>query len=131
MGLESLNLSDSAQVTAPDGCMVRPLLSVDTGSLAHCTLPPGKTSYAVRHTVIHEIWYFIAGLGEMWRKAPDSGQESVESCVPGVCVTIAEGVSFQFRNTGSEPLVFLCCTMPPWPGDHVASVVEGKWEPRP
>jgi hypothetical protein len=32
----------------------------------------------------------------------------------GVCLTIPAGTVFQFRNTGREPLVFLCITMPPW-----------------
>ena len=126
--METLRTLDSPAVTAPDGCVVHPLLNVATGSAAHCTLAPGGVSHAVRHAVIQEIWYFIGGQGELWRRG-DAGREEIVACEPGVCATIPEGVEFQFRNTGAEPLVFLCFTMPPWPGDHVASVVPGKWEP--
>jgi mannose-6-phosphate isomerase-like protein (cupin superfamily) len=126
--VETLRAQDSPSVTAPDGCLVHPLLSVATGSAAHCTLAPGGVSRAVRHTVIQEIWYFVSGQGELWRK-DGAGAEALVACEAGVCVTIPEGVAFQFRNTGTDPLVFLCFTMPPWPGDHAASVVSGKWEP--
>jgi mannose-6-phosphate isomerase-like protein (cupin superfamily) len=128
--VETLRLQDSLPVTAPDGCTVIPLLSVAGGSLAHCTLAPGGVSYAVRHQVIEEIWHFISGRGELWRRDPAAGREEVVTCEPGLTITIPEGVEFQFRNTGAEPLIFLCCTMPPWPGEHVATVVQGKWEPR-
>ena len=30
---------------------------------------------------------------------------------------------------GFDPLQFLCITMPPWPGDSEATVVEGPWKP--
>jgi mannose-6-phosphate isomerase-like protein (cupin superfamily) len=36
---------------------------------------------------------------------------------------------FQFRNTGSGSLSFLCVTMPKWPGSQEAEPVEGPWEP--
>jgi mannose-6-phosphate isomerase-like protein (cupin superfamily) len=128
--METLRLQDSPPVTAPDGSTVLPLLSVSTGSTAHCTLPADGVSLAVRHRVIQEIWFFLEGVGEMWRRDPASGQELIVACEPGLCLTIPEGVEFQFRNTGDSPLVFLCCTMPPWPGEHVATIVPGKWEPR-
>ncbi len=128
--METLRLDETTPVIAPDGCTVLPLLSFPSGSLAHCTLAPGGVSAAVRHEVVQEIWHFTAGTGEVWRRSPHTGQEPIVTVEPGVSLTIPEGVEFQFRNTGSEPLVFLCFTMPAWPGEHVASVVTGRWEPR-
>ncbi len=128
--METLRLAEAQAVTAPDGSTVLPLLSYPSGSLAHCTLAPGAVSAAVRHEVIQEIWHFIAGSGEVWRREPATGREEIAIAEPGVTLTIPEGVEFQFRNTGAEPMVFLCFTMPAWPGEHVASVVPGRWEPK-
>ena len=126
--MQSMVLGDATVVVAPDGCAVRPLVQIETGSMVHCTLEPGKTSHAVRHREIAEVWYFIRGAGELWRRDA-AGEERTDECHPGLCVSIPEDVSFQFRNVGDERLEFLCVTMPPWPGEHVASVVEGKWRP--
>jgi len=46
----------------------------------------------------------------------------------GVCLTIPLGTHFQFRSLGAEPLAALGVTMPPWPGEEEAIMVEGKWE---
>jgi mannose-6-phosphate isomerase-like protein (cupin superfamily) len=113
---------------APDGSYVRPLLSVGRGSLAHCTLPEAAVSEAVKHRSIDEIWYFIEGEGQVWRRF--SEREETVDVGPGVCITIPVGTEFQFRNKGEGPLRFLCFTMPPWPGDEEAVKVRGRWEPQ-
>ncbi len=94
--------------------------------MAHFELGPGKTSKAVGHRTVEEIWIFISGRGEMWRK-----QGSREEVVPvdaGVCLTIPLGTLFQFRSFGYEPLSAIGVTMPPWPGDGEMYEVSGKWE---
>ena len=112
---------------APDGTAVRELLKLTGGSLAHFELAPGKTSIAVAHRTVEEIWYFVGGRGEMWRKQGE--REEVIVVDAGVCVTIPLGTHFQFRSLGDEPLAFLAVTMPPWPGADEAYEVAGKWEP--
>ena len=47
----------------------------------------------------------------------------------GVSIDIPVGTEFQYRCTGDAPLRFLCITMPPWPGDAEAIVIEGPWTP--
>ena len=42
-------------------------------------------------------------------------------------LTIEVGTHFQFRNTGDEPLCIVITTMPPWPGEHEAAPVAGRW----
>ena len=123
------HLPEEADVTAPDGSDVRILLALAGGSLAHFALAPGKSSRAVTHHTVEEIWYFLGGEGEMWRKRAD--QESVVAVKSGVCLTIPLGTHFQFRSHGSEPLTVVAVTMPPWPGDHEAKQIEGPWEPSP
>jgi mannose-6-phosphate isomerase-like protein (cupin superfamily) len=112
---------------APDGSDVRILLGLKHGGMAHFELAPGQTSVAVAHHTVEEIWYFLSGRGEMWRKLGD--QEEVAPVDPGVCITIPVGTHFQFRSFGYEPLAALGVTMPPWPGEGEAYFVEGKWEP--
>jgi mannose-6-phosphate isomerase-like protein (cupin superfamily) len=112
---------------APDGSDVRILLGLSGGGMAHFTLPPGQTSTAVTHRTVEEIWFFVGGRGEMWRS--QGGREETVPVGPGVCLTIPLGTHFQFRSFGGEPLAAVGVTMPPWPGDDEAIVVQGKWEP--
>ena len=112
-------------VLAPDGSEIRPLVELSRASMAHCTLPPGGVSLAVRHRNVEELWYFIAGTGEVWRKT--AAREEVVEVAPGCSVSIPAGTHFQFRNTGPEPLVFILTTMPPWPGAEEAVRVADFW----
>jgi mannose-6-phosphate isomerase-like protein (cupin superfamily) len=112
---------------APDGSDVRILLRLqDRGGMAHFELAPGQVSKAVVHATADEIWFFLSGSGEMWRR--QDGREEVVTVAPGVCVTIPVGTHFQFRSLSREPLAAIGVTMPPWPGDGEAKVVKGKWE---
>ncbi len=112
-------------VTAPDGSEIRLLLETGRGGLCHCTLPPGAVSLAVRHATIEEIWYFLGGAGEVWRKLKD--REEVAPVGPGVSISLPTGVHFQFRNTGQDLLTFVIATMPPWPGMEEAIRVDDHW----
>jgi hypothetical protein len=58
---ETLALSDAPLVKAPDGSDVRPLLALPGGSMAHFELAAGKTSIAVAHRTVEEIWFVIGG----------------------------------------------------------------------
>jgi mannose-6-phosphate isomerase-like protein (cupin superfamily) len=71
---------------APDKSQIRPLLSVKGGGLAHCLLPPKRVSLAVRHKPVEEIWYFIQGQGQVWRKQGDRAE--VVDVGPGTYLTI-------------------------------------------
>ena len=120
-------LSHERDLVATDGSEVRILPALSGGALAHFTLAPGQTSTAIVHRTVEEIWFFLSGRGEMWRK--QEGREEVVPVEAGVCVTIPLGTHFQFRSLGNEPLVALAATMPPWPGDGEAVVVPGRWAP--
>jgi len=112
---------------APDGSDVRVLLGLDGGGMAHFEIGPGQTSTAVTHRTVEEIWFFLSGSGEMWRK--QAGREQVVPLERGVCLTIPLGTHFQFRSLGHDPLAAVGVTMPPWPGEDEATVVDGKWTP--
>ncbi len=112
-------------VLAPDGSEISELVSVNSGSLVHCRLPIGASSMAVMHKTVEEVWYFIQGNGQVWRKS--EAAESVVDVYPGVSLSIETGTHFQFRNTGNEDLCFVIVTMPPWPGEHEAVRVDDYW----
>jgi mannose-6-phosphate isomerase-like protein (cupin superfamily) len=122
-----MRLPASPTVKAPDGSDVRVLLSTSRGSCAHFELAGGQTSTAVVHSTVEEIWYFLSGRGQMWLASADSDGDVVD-VMPGDCLTIPVGTRFQFRAHGSAPLAAVAVTMPPWPGENEASVVEGRWE---
>jgi mannose-6-phosphate isomerase-like protein (cupin superfamily) len=118
-------LPEAFDYLAPDTAEVRLLCGMRGGGVAHALVPPGRATLAVVHGRIEEIWYFLSGPGEVWRKLADL-EETVD-VGPGTCVPIAPGVHFQIRNLGSEPLCFLMCTMPPWPGPQEARRVPDHW----
>ena len=109
---------------APDGSDVRALLAMHAGSMAHFALAPGSISAAVRHRSVDEIWYVIAGRGDMWRQ--DDAAERVVALRAGCCLTIPAGTSFQFRSSGPESLTVVAITMPPWPVAGDAELVTGN-----
>ncbi|MFQ5980674.1 MAG: cupin domain-containing protein [Candidatus Heimdallarchaeota archaeon] len=113
---------------APDGSEIRELPRLKSGSMAHCTLPPRCVSQAVYLKSFEEIWFFIEGEGEVWLKQKDN--EKTFAVKPGCSITIPIGTHFQFRNTGSKHLRFVCATIPPWPGDEEVGEVKGPWSAR-
>lgn len=129
MMFQTMRLPERPDVIAPDGSDVRLLPATERGSMAHFTLAPGRTSVAVAHRTVEEVWYFLTGRGELWRKLGD--REEVTAVEPGVAITIPVGTHFQFRALGPEPLTAVAVTMPPWPGMDEAYPVPGRWPPSP
>ena len=125
MDFDTKRLPAARDEVAPDGSDVRILLGLDRGGMAHFELGAGRTSAAVAHRTVEEIWYVLSGRGEMWRKQGD--REEVVPLEAGVCVSIPTGTEFQFRCLDEEPLAAIGATMPPWPGPQEAYEVTGKW----
>ncbi|CAF3810096.1 unnamed protein product [Rotaria sp. Silwood1] len=122
---QSKRLPIDPDVVAPDGSLVRNLLTTIGGSMAQFDLPPGMTSNAVEHRTVYEIWYFLSGQGEFWRKQKD--REEIVTVDTNICITIPVGTQFQFRTIGRKPLVAVAITMPPWPGENEAMPRKGIW----
>lgn len=123
----TLQLPSGPTDQAPDGSEARALLRLAAGGMAHFTLPSGGVSGAVTHRTVEEIWYIVAGRGEMWRKS--AGREEVTELRVGTCLTIPLGTHFQFRAHPGEALSAVAVTMPPWPGADEAAAVQGPWTP--
>jgi mannose-6-phosphate isomerase-like protein (cupin superfamily) len=123
-----MRLPAARDVVAPDGSDVRILLRLAGGSMAHFELAGGRTSRAVVHRSVDEIWYVLSGRGEMWRsQAGRHDGEEIAPLEPGTCLSIPAGTRFQFRSLGDVPLAAVAVTMPPWPGEDEAGEVSGAW----
>ena len=123
--MQTSRVPDEVTVLAPDGSEIRELLAVSRGSMVHCKLPPGGVSMAVRHRTVEEVWFFLEGHGQVWRKK--GNQEMVVDVEPGMSVNIETGTDFQFRNAGGDDLTFIIVTMPPWSGNDEAVRVADYW----
>ena len=123
---EDNTVPDRFDVLAPDGSEIRLLHQLGAVSVVHCALPVGAVSIPVRHRTVEEVWCFLAGRGQVWRRQGE--REQVLDVAPGMSLTIPLGTDFQFRNTGDIRLEFLIATTPPWPGEDEAVVLEaGRW----
>lgn len=123
---ETRTLPREPTVTAPDGSDVRVLAALARGSMAHFELACGRTSAAVQHRTVDELWYVVGGQAQMWRKLGDL--EEVVLLQAGTSLSIPVGTQFQFRAVGTEPFCAVGTTMPPWPGPDEAVLVQGPWQ---
>ncbi|MBM7502789.1 cupin domain-containing protein [Agromyces aurantiacus] len=112
---------------SPAGAEIRYLMEGATGNMIHSTVPPGQVNRATVHATVSEFWHVLSGAGEIWRR--DGAGEETTILEPGVTIDIPVGTAFQYRCTGADPLRFLCVSMPPWPGDAEATLIDGPWTP--
>jgi len=129
MTMQTKHLPEAYDAVAPDGSEIRVLATTAGGSMAHCALPPGRTSVAVAHRTVEEVWYFLEGTGQVWRR--HEGEERVVNVAPGISLSIPSGAHFQFKTNSDRPLRFVIVTMPPWPGHDEAFSVAGYWPATP
>ena len=125
--MKETTLPDLPDARSPAGADIRFIMDGPTGNMIHSTVPPGQVNRATVHATVHEFWHVLEGAGEIWRK--HGVEERITPLAPGRSIDIPAGTAFQHRATGIEPLRFICVSMPPWPGDHEASLVEGAWTP--
>ena len=114
-----VNLNDSRPFITRDGSRIRSILDrtnapVRNQSLAEATLPPGSATDGHRHPHTEEIYYVLSGSAAM-----TVGAES-RDLKPLDAVLIPPGAYHRIVNTGSTPLVFLCCCAPPYSHDDTA-----------
>ena len=118
-------LAEAREALAPDGSEIRLLAETSRGSMVHCSLNPGEVSLPVGHRTVEEVWYFLEGTGQVWRR--HKGEERVVNVAPGTSLSIPADAHFQFKTTSDRPLRFVIVTMPPWPGHDEAFSVAGYW----
>jgi mannose-6-phosphate isomerase-like protein (cupin superfamily) len=117
----------SPDARSPAGAEIRYLMEGETGNLIHSTVPPHQVNRATVHATVSEFWHVLSGEGRIWRR--DETEEETTVLAPGVSIDIPAGTAFQYRCTGEDPLEFLCVSMPRWPGNQEATIIEGPWTP--
>jgi mannose-6-phosphate isomerase-like protein (cupin superfamily) len=125
--MKTATLPKHPDATSPAGADIRYLVAGPTGNMIHGTVPPHQVNRATVHATVNELWYVLEGHGEIWRD--DGVESSVADLLPGIAIDIPVGTAFQYRNLSDVDLVFICISMPPWPGDAEATYVEGIWPP--
>lgn len=111
---------------SPAGAEIRYLIEGETGNMIHSTVPPGQVNRATVHASVNEFWHVLSGEGQLWRR--DGSDEETTVLRRGISIDIPVGTAFQYRCTGDVPLQFLCISMPRWPGDEEARIIEGPWK---
>jgi mannose-6-phosphate isomerase-like protein (cupin superfamily) len=106
-------LLDCEEFVAGDHTLLRELLHPDKQaialrySLAHAIVPVGQTSTPHSLTT-SEVYYILSGEGEMHIDA------ETQQVAAGDAVYIPPNAKQFIRNSGSEPLVFICIVDPAW-----------------
>lgn len=120
-------LGADVDAVAPDGMDVRLLAGGERGTMAQFQLPARSIGRAARHADVEELWYVVAGAGTLWRRTGEDEREVALRV--GDSVRIAPRTTFQVR-AADQALEVVAVTMPPWPGDDEAEVVDvGRWDP--
>jgi len=91
--------------TTKDGSKIRELMRAANQTLAEATLEPGQATERHYHAETEELYYLLAGEGEM----EVSGERSPVR--PGDAILIPPGAWHQI-TAGSSELRFLCCCAP-------------------
>jgi mannose-6-phosphate isomerase-like protein (cupin superfamily) len=99
-----------------DGSEVREIAGPPSGtaerqSLAEATVAPGAETIEHYHRAAEEIYLFTAGAGRL-----RVGEEEADVRA-GDSVAIPPGTRHKLWNPGTDPLVLLCCSAPPYSHD--------------
>jgi mannose-6-phosphate isomerase-like protein (cupin superfamily) len=103
--------SDAEPFVTADGSLIRELLRGEQQSLAEAMLAPGQATQRHYHAASEELYYLLAGTGEM---EVDGERTRV---APGDGILIPPGGWHEIRNDGAGELRFLCCCAPPYTHD--------------
>ena len=110
------NIAEVEAFTTKDGSEIRELLAhrnsgIRNQSLAEARIAPGGSTQEHFHPKAEEIYYIMAGEGEMRIEAE---RRTVR---PGDAIAIPPGKRHKIWNRGKETLKFLCCCAPAYEHD--------------
>ena len=98
---ESNQVKTEYDLLAPDGSEIRLLHSLSGASVVHCALPVGAVSTPVTHRTVEEVWFFLAGEGQVWRKQDE--RELVLDVRSGLSLTMPFGTAVSVPQHGRGP----------------------------
>jgi mannose-6-phosphate isomerase-like protein (cupin superfamily) len=114
--MDIVNRAQTQPFVTKDGSEIRELLAcrnsvIRNQSLAEATVAPGASTQEHYHPKSEEIYYILSGTARM--KIDDEWRE----VGPLDAVAIPPGARHKIWNTGTGPLVFLCCCAPGYEND--------------
>jgi mannose-6-phosphate isomerase-like protein (cupin superfamily) len=117
------NINDVPAFVTKDGSEIRELLAhrnscIRHQSLAEARLPAGGATTLHFHPQTEEIYYILAGYGEM------QIDDELRSVGPGDAIAIPPGAKHQIRNRGARAMKFLCCCAPAYEHDDTVLVAD-------
>jgi mannose-6-phosphate isomerase-like protein (cupin superfamily) len=115
------NLREVEAFVTKDGSEIRELLAyrnsgIRQQSLAEARVNPGERTAPHYHPKTEEIYYILRGTGEM------TLNDERRAVGPGDAIAIPLGMVHTILNSGTEPLVFLCCCAPGYEHDDTVMV---------
>lgn len=119
------NIDEVPAFITLDGSEIRELLAhrnstIRNQSLAEARVSPGESTSLHYHPRTEEIYYIIAGQGEM-RLGDETRQVG-----PGDAIAIPPGQIHQITNRGQETLKLLCCCAPGYEHEDTVLVEGGE-----
>jgi mannose-6-phosphate isomerase-like protein (cupin superfamily) len=114
--VQKANLTERESFITADGSAIRELAhpawtAAQNQSLAEASVEPESETAEHYHPRSEELYYFVAGEGRM---RLDGDEAPVAA---GDCVVIPPGTPHKLWNTGTAPLVLLCCCAPAYSDD--------------
>ena len=110
-------LTDCPEFTAGDHCLLREMIHPDKRdlalrySLAHATVPPGKTTTPHRLTT-SEVYFIIQGQGQMHI------DDEISEVTVNDTVYIPPHAIQYIANTGNNDLTLICIVDPAWQDEN-------------
>ena len=119
--MDIINRAATTPFTTKDGSEIRELLayrnsSIRNQSLAEATIAVGTATQEHYHPKSEEIYYILSGTGRMKLDG------ELRDVGPLDAIAIPPGARHKIWNTGSVPLVLLCCCAPGYENEDTVMV---------
>lgn len=119
--MDMINREQAKPFITKDGSEIRELLAyrnsaIRNQSLAEATIVVGASTQEHYHPKSEEIYYILRGTARM---RLDGEEKEVG---PLDAIAIPPGARHKIWNTGTEPLVLLCCCAPAYENDDTVMV---------
>src|SRR5271154_5945250 len=119
--MDIINRDQAKPFITKDGSEIRELLAyrnsaIRNQSLAEATIAVGTATQEHYHPKSEEIYYILSGTGRM------KLEDELRDVAPFDAIAIPPCQRHKIWNTGSVPLVLLCCCAPAYENDDTVMV---------
>lgn len=123
-GDDVVGIGDDYDEVASGGWELRRLATGDNAQMTHWRLPAGATAAEVRNRTTEQLWFVLAGAGEVWRHR-DGEPPRIDAVRPGGSLRVPVGTSVQVRADDASDIELVGATAPPSPGPRESVPADG------